>query len=348
MSTFKSILLVGSVPLANSEAVFRMLASKLGIYAKRYPDGETGHRTNWIRWQRHVFERHPNFELENPDPSIAGIRDAQTRPIFKLKDRTADVELGALGYAKEAVSSYATFSRLKKSDELPPDTRFQVSIPTALALVSSFVSLADRAAVEPAIERALRGEADAISSAIPHQELALQWDAVMEIVGYDGGYPLHYPDKFEGGVSRICRHVDFVPEGIEVGIHLCYGDPGHKHIIEPKSLRSSVEFANAIVAGSKRRVTWVHMPVPRDRMDAAYYEPLSDLWPDRSAELYLGLVHQSGGIAATRQRIDLAERFAADFGIATECGLGRRSPDTIPGLLDLHRQAAEPSPLSPA
>ncbi len=149
-------------------------------------------------------------------------------------------------------------------------------------------------------------------------------------------------------LDRICRHVDFVPEGIEVGIHLCYGDPGHKHIIEPKSLRSSVEFANAIVAGSKRRVTWVHMPVPRDRMDAAYYEPLSDLWPDRSAELYLGLVHQSGGLAATRQRIDLAERFAADFGIATECGFGRRSPDTIPGLLDLHRQAAEPSAPSSA
>jgi hypothetical protein len=90
------------------------------------------------------------------------------------------------------------------------------------------------------------------------------------------------------------------------------------------------------------------MPVPRDWIDAAYYEPLNNLWPDRSAELYLGLVHLSGGLAATRQRIDLAERFAADFGIATECGFGRRSPDTIPGLLDLHRQAAEPSAPSSA
>lgn len=348
MRKLKPILLVGSVPLADAEAVFRMLASKLGTRAKRYPDGETSHRTNWIRWQRHVFERHPNFELENPDPSIAGIKDSQARPIFKLKDKRADIVLGALGYAKEAILSYSTFSRLKQSGEIPQETKLQVSIPTALALVSSFVSLADRALIEPSLEQALRDETDEIASAIPHQELALQWDAVMEIVGYDGGYPLHYLDQFHGGVSRICRHVDFVPEGIEVGIHLCYGDPGHKHIIEPKSLRSSVEFANAIVAGSKRRVTWVHMPVPRDRIDAAYYEPLSNLWPDRSAELYLGLVHVSGGLAATRQRIDLAERFAADFGIATECGFGRRSPDTIPGLLDLHRQAAEPSALSPA
>jgi hypothetical protein len=348
MSKWKPILIVGSVPLADAEAVFRILALKLDTRAKRYPDGEAGHRTNWIRWQRHVFERHPNFELENSDPSITGIKDSQVRPIFKLKDKRADIVLGALGYAKEAISSYSTFSRLKQSGEIPPETKFQVSIPTALALVSSFISLADRALVEPSIEQALKSETEALTSAIPHGELALQWDAVMEIVGYDGGYPLHYPDQFEGGASRLCKHVDFVPKGIEVGIHLCYGDPGHKHIIEPKSLRSSVEFANAIVAGSKRDVTWVHMPVPRDRMDVDYYEPLRDLWPRRSAELYLGLVHQSGGLAATRRRIDLAEQFAADFGIATECGFGRRSPDTVPGLLDLHREAAEPCVLSPA
>ena len=160
MRKLKPILLVGSVPLADAEAVFRMLASKLGTRAKRYPDGETGHRTNWIRWQRHVFERHPNFELENPDPSIAGIKDSQARPIFKLKDKRADIVLGALGYAKEAILSYSTFSRLKQSGEIPQETKFQVSIPTALALVSSFVSLADRALVEPSLEQALRDETD--------------------------------------------------------------------------------------------------------------------------------------------------------------------------------------------
>src|SRR5260370_849651 len=244
MRKLKPILLVGSIPLADAEAVFRMLASKLGTRAKRYPDGETGHRTNWICWQRHVFECRPYFELENPDPSIAGIKDSQARPRFKLKDKRADIVLGALGYAKEAILSYSTFSRLKQSGEIPRETKFQVSIPTALALVSSFVSLADRALVEPSLEQALKGETDEIASAIPHQELAVQWDAVMEIVGYDGGYPLHYPDQFQGGASRICRHGDFVPEEIDVGIHLCYGAPGHKHIIEAKRLRSTVEFAN--------------------------------------------------------------------------------------------------------
>jgi hypothetical protein len=29
-----------------------------------------------------------------------------------------------------------------------------------------------------------------------------------------------------------------------------------------------------------------------------------------------------------------------DFGIATECGFGRRPPETVPGLIDLHREVA--------
>lgn len=348
MTKPKPILLVGSIPLSDAEAVFRTLASTLDTHAKRYPDGETGHRTHWIRWQKGVFDRHPALELENADPTIAGIKDSQARPIYRIKNPGANLDFPPLGYAQVAIDSYATFSRLKQSGAISKDTRFQVSMPTALALVSSFVSMKDRSAVEPAIERALKKEADTLASAIPHHELAIQWDAVFEIVGYDGGYPVHYGDVLANGVSRICRHVDFVPEGVEVGIHLCYGDPGHKHIIEPKSLRSSVEFTNGIVAGAERSVTWVHMPVPRDRTDPEYYEPLRALKLKPSVELYLGLVHQTGGLAATRQRIEVAHQFAKDFGIATECGFGRRPPETVPPLLDLHRQAADMSQLSRA
>ena len=53
------ILLVGSIPLESSQAVFRELGTHIGGRAVRYPDGETGVRTNWIRWQRHIFESNP-------------------------------------------------------------------------------------------------------------------------------------------------------------------------------------------------------------------------------------------------------------------------------------------------
>src|SRR5947209_583926 len=72
--------LVGSVPLANSEEVFRTASSILGDRLYRIPDGETGARTNWIGWQVAFFEKNPAFELIPPEP------EAYTMlPSFKLR-----------------------------------------------------------------------------------------------------------------------------------------------------------------------------------------------------------------------------------------------------------------------
>jgi len=59
-------------------------------------------------------------------------------------------------------------------------------------------------------------------------------------------------------------------------------------------------------------------------------------------ELYLGLVHFTDGLKGTRRRIESAQRVVREFGVSTECGWGRRDPQTIPGLIDLHRQASLP------
>ena len=84
------------------------------------------------------------------------------------------------------------------------------------------------------------------------------------------------------------------------------------------------------------------MPVPRNRSDAAYYAPLRNLRLHPETELYLGLVHFTDGMEGTLKRIKAAQQFVADFGVATECGFGRRPPDTIPELLRIHSQVAEP------
>ena len=44
----RDVLIVGSVPLADAEAVFRAVAGALGERVRRIPDGETGARINWI------------------------------------------------------------------------------------------------------------------------------------------------------------------------------------------------------------------------------------------------------------------------------------------------------------
>jgi hypothetical protein len=36
------------------------------------------------------------------------------------------------------------------------------------------------------------------------------------------------------------------------------------------------------------------------------------------------------------KRMATAHRYIGDFGIATECGFGRRPPETVPALIELH------------
>ncbi len=82
------------------------------------------------------------------------------------------------------------------------------------------------------------------------------------------------------------------------------------------------------------------MPVPRDRSDDAYFAPLRHLDLEPETELALGLVHVTGGIDGIERRLATARKYVKDFAIATECGFGRRKPETLPELLRLHAEAA--------
>jgi hypothetical protein len=83
------------------------------------------------------------------------------------------------------------------------------------------------------------------------------------------------------------------------------------------------------------------MPVPRDRHDDPYFSPLRDLRLKSGTELYLGLIHLTDGIEGAKRRAAAAKRVVSDFGVATECGFGRRPPETIPELIRLHRAVAQ-------
>ena len=52
-------------------------------------------------------------------------------------------------------------------------------------------------------------------------------------------------------------------------------------------------------------------------------------------------MHYTDGLAGTRKRMAAAEKFVGEFSIATECGFGRRPPETIPELLRIHAAAAD-------
>jgi hypothetical protein len=328
----------GSIPLANAEEVFRMASSILGQRLRRIPDGETGIRLNWIGWQRAVFARHPAFELIPPDPKAYNA----LLPHFKLRPggSSGKVVFDPLGYAEAALASYAVFSRLKQDNVIATSCRFQISLPTPLAPVRAFLVEEEQASVQPAYETAMFAELDTITSAIPHEELAIQWDVAIEFALLEGVAQALYEQTKTGVIEQLVRLGKHVPVDVELGYHLCYGDAGHKHFVEPKDTAKLVEVANGISAGLTRSLNWISLPVPRERSDEAYFAPLLNLHLHPETELYLGLVHFTDGIEGTQKRIEAAQRVVAQFGVATECGCGRRPSETISELLRLHREVA--------
>ena len=232
------------------------------------------------------------------------------------------------------------FSQLKQAGVIPQQYRFQVSLPTPLAPIVGFLAEEDQATVQPAYEKAMFADLDRIASGIPHDELAIQWDVAIEFGLLEGVAFTNYAHAKTSVIEQLVRLGNQVPEDVELGYHLCYGDAGHKHFVEPADTSKLVEIANGISAGLKRSLNWISMPVPRNRSDDAYFAPLKNLQLHPETELYLGLVHLTDGVEGTQQRIEAAQRVVAEFGVATECGFGRRPSETIPDLLRIHSTVA--------
>ena len=331
----RPVLLVGSVPLESSSAVFEAVGTKLGRLVKRVPDGETGARKDWVVWQADVFKNAKGLEPGSTRELQGGYRFI----LYKVKPGET-VKFGPLGYAAAAIRSYEDFKRARSEGKIPTGTRFQVSLPTPIAVVMTFSDPQAIAQIWPIYEARLNEEIAEMAAAIPHRDLAIQWDIAAEIC-----FVLEDPEMvkvipMEPLVASIARASDHVPTEAELGLHLCYGDPGHKHVVEPKDTKLMVDFTNELVAAIKHPIAWIHMPVPRERDDVAYFAPLKGLKLDPRTELYLGLVHRTDGLAGARRRLAAAKQVVTDFGVATECGFGRRPPETVPDLIELHREVA--------
>ena len=348
MTTPRGALLTGSVNFDDAEKTMRTVAEILGAHVARIPDGEVGKRFHWIMFQPDVLGQAPGIERvgAEPIPFAAGL-DARPLRIADGID-PAGVELPPLGYADAARESYALFTRLREEGAIPAGIRFQVSLPTPVAVISSFFSGEDRIAIEPVYADALLGELEQILEEIPHQDLAIQWDVASEMGILEGasGYGTVMQGWWTGGVlggivARLAALVDAVPPEVEVGIHLCYGDAGEKHFVEPADTANLVRLANAVLAAAGREPSWLHLPVPISRDDEAYFAPLAELAD--VPELYLGLVHREDGAEGARARIAAAQKvLERPFGVATECGIGRAPEGTTEGILRTHAEVSDP------
>ncbi len=338
--------LVGSVPMANAEEVFTRISGAFGNRIKQIPDGETGNRLDWITWLEPVFSKHPNFEpsleLFQLHPSAPKRQRYQLKPGASL----ANFKIENLFYADIAKESYAVFKRLRDEGKIAQGTKFQVDLVPAHSVIWLFVVDALQAQVDPLYNLALANEIDKIAVAIPHEDLAIQIDVSSAVFArlQRGDENNTYGDTKEAMEARFTETLaglaNRVPADIDLLFHFCYGDSNHRHVVEPIDMQDMVDMANRLRYRIKRPITLIHMPVPRERDDNAYFAPLQDLDLKPETKLALGLVHHTDGLEGTMKRLATARKFVSNFTLGTECGFGRRNPETVPELLRIHVQAA--------
>jgi hypothetical protein len=326
----RDVYLVGSVPLPTTHDVFETVAAKFGELIKRIPDGEVGKRSDWITHLETLFRTNPAFEPSDEVFTVHAHSAKRVRYRLRPGVEAKDVKFGNLGYAENALASYNEFRRLRDAGKIAPGTRFQVDLVPAHSVIWLFVVEREQAAIDPVYNSAVLREMKQITDAIPHKDLAIQYDVASAVFArLERGQPSPYGRTKEEMVDCFATIIaglsNSVPGDVELLFHFCYGDANHMHAIEPTDMADMVSMANALTRKINRPINLIHMPVPRDRTDDAYFRPLHDLHLKPETDLCLGL-----------QRVAAVRKYSRDFAVATECGFGRRDPKTIPALMDLH------------
>ena len=205
---------VGSIPLSNSEDVFRQLSAQVGQFLRRMPDGETGERTLWIKFQQKMLFEHPAMEQDTTRPPLP-VKQADGTvhrhiQLLRLKPH-ADPEQVEFqtGYDNAAAASYRVFRALRDAGVVAADMRLQIALPTPMATGLMYVSPTSRDRYLRAYERCLLKALDNILSHIPHQDLSIQVDVCQEVLLFENYFPVREPNYkqsvFEQFAKVACR-----------------------------------------------------------------------------------------------------------------------------------------------
>jgi hypothetical protein len=339
------LLLVGSLPAASTEAALRAAGELFGDLVFALPDGETGPRAAWVGYERERLVRpNPAVDTVEETPSPTGIpRHAYETPIFRIRPGSSPLRWDSWPRIDDAIASYRVFRDLRAEGVIPAGLRFQVGLPFPSSALNGFK--ADFAADYPTAERAYEDlvarELQRLTTAIPPDELAIQWDVSYEVLDIEGVLAWTAPgawERFAGPVGRLTR---LIPEEVLVGYHLCYGTFPEWPMYEARDMGVLVRMANYAAANSGRPVDWLHLAGPRylRSEDSSFFRPLADLDAGR-ARVYLGIILPLDGVPGMKRRKATASRYLADFGVAMYCGFGRQPGQDAMETMRDHRQTA--------
>ena len=337
--------LVGGVPLSSAEEVFATTSRLLGANLPRIPDGEVGRP--WMAWFAPIITENPL--LERTDEEFRPHPGGQASFRYRLAQgvKAEDVRFTGLQHAAIAIESHAIFKRLKQEGRVRAAAKFQVTLAHPIPVIRRYFPETLQDALEPAFERALLAEVATIAAAIPHNELAIQWDCASAVFAtLERGEPSRFgetrAEMYGPLAERLARFGRAVPRDVDLLYHFCYGNSNGRHSVEPSSTRDAVVMATRVAGllGAARPIQLIHLPVPIARDDDAYFAPLRELALGPETTIALGLIHLADGIAGAQRRMTAARKYLDRFALGTECGLSHVGKDNLLPLLQLHAAIA--------
>jgi len=254
------LLLVGSVPLETPQKVFEKFGQPLARYLDALPDGEVGPRRYWVSGVHYrVFALHPDLEILRRPRRDNGVErlvphDQTDTWQFKVKPGVKEIVFGdpgwRLGFALDAINSHALLSAMKRQGKMPERLRLQVSLPAvnSVCAPANFPVAGDLDIVRPGFTAAMQAEVATMTSRIPRQELAIQFDLARETIEASGGVPgISSEASIEASTVQIRALAPSIPEDVQLGYHFCFGTIGGWPRFAPADLGATVALANTVV-----------------------------------------------------------------------------------------------------
>lgn len=226
--------LVGSVPLSTTEEVLRTVSQALSHHLRRIPDGETGERKDFARWQESYIGQWP-IVFNRMMRKMNNLSPVDPPPVTEEEKRQVLAEMGErleTRYDVFALESYEVFKKLRGEGVIPRGVRFMVALPSPVTVTALMVRREFMSGFEEVYERVMMRALGRIQEGIPSGELSIQWDCPLEmgmldradLPGWDIEPWWEGEGVLEGIVRRLARLCDSVKEDVEVGVHLCYGE----------------------------------------------------------------------------------------------------------------------------
>ena len=319
------------------EQALGAVLQRLGPHLRSVPDGETGERRNWIVHIVEALASHP--DLERVHAGDWSDYDRRTRLRIRPGHRLRPEALN-LGYAASFQAHLRLHRQLRARFGLT-DLPYQVGIPSDLDLALFALGPAQALRHRHVFTIATAAEIGAIH-ALAGDEVLFQLEVPVELV-----LVARAPRLLRSLVARVlaqgvARLAQRAPAGARFGVHLCLGDLGNRALCHPRDAGPIVSLTGALIRcwPAGRPLAYVHAPFAAGEtpapLAAEFYAPLTNLRLPERTRFIAGLLHEQHSLEQLRVALGHVEQalgFPVD--VAAACGLGRRTPESAVGLLQL-------------